>query len=160
MKLNQALKGLICEIASIDGVVNAIKGRQIVIIYYDGDEPGGRGIRQIEPVCLGVSKAGNKILRAWDDEGASHTAYKGEQPLPGWRIFRLDKILSIKPTGEVYNSPKPNYNFNGDKSMVSVIINAKFDNQPAEAPVAPQTTAPITSPTTPTPTPTPEENIT
>ena len=131
-----------------------------MIIYYDGDEPGGRGIRQIEPVCLGVSKAGNKILRAWDDEGASHTAYKGEQPLPGWRIFRLDKILSIKPTGEVYNTPKPNYNFNGDKSMVSVIINAKFDNQPDEAPVAPQTTAPITSPTTPTPNPTPEENIT
>ena len=160
MKLNQALKGLICEIASIDGVVDAIKKRQIVIIYYDGDEPGGRGIRQIEPVCLGVSKAGNKILRAWDDEGASHTAYKGEQPLPGWRIFRLDKILSIKPTGEVYNTPKPNYNFNGDKSMVSVIINAIFDNQPAEEPVAPQTTTPITSPTTPTPTPTPEENIT
>jgi predicted DNA-binding transcriptional regulator YafY len=135
MKLNQALKGLICEIASIDGVVDAIKKRQIVIIYYDGDEPGGRGIRQIEPVCLGISKAGNKILRAWDDEGASHTAYKGEQPLPGWRIFRLDKILSIKPTGEVYNTPKPNYNFNGDKSMVSVIINAKFDNQqPQETP--------------------------
>ena len=142
MKLNQALKGLICEIASIDSVVVAIKGRQKVIIYYDGDEPGGRGIRQIEPVCLGVSKAGNKILRAWDDEGASHTAYKGEQPLPGWRIFRLDKILSIKPTGEVYNTPKPNYNFNGDKSMVSVIINAKFDDapQPPQPPQPPQNT--------------------
>jgi len=151
MKLNQALKGLICEIASIDGVVNAIKGRQIVIIYYDGDEPGGRGIRQIEPVCLGVSKAGNKILRAWDDEGASHTAYKGEQPLPGWRIFRLDKILSIKPTGEVYNTPKPNYNFNGDKSMVSVIINAKFDNQQPQETQQPQPTQ-----ETPTPTPTPQ----
>ena len=157
MKLNQALKGLICEIASIDGVVDAIKGRQKVIIYYDGDEPGGRGIRQIEPVCLGTSKAGNKILRAWDDEGASHTAYKGEQPLPGWRIFRLDKILSIKPTGEVYNTPKPNYNFNGDKSMVSVIINAKFDNQQPQE----------TQPTQETPeeppfdiNPTPEENIT
>ena len=152
MKLNQALKGLICEIASIDGVVVAIKGRQKVIIYYDGDEPGGRGIRQIEPVCLGTSKAGNKILRAWDDEGASHTAYKGEQPLPGWRIFRLDKILSIKPTGEVYNTPKPNYNFNGDKSMVSVIINAKFDNQ------QPQETQPTQeTPTQETPTPTPTQ---
>jgi len=154
MKLNQALKGLICEIASIDGVVDSIKKRQVVIIYYDGDEPGGRGIRQIEPVCLGTSKAGNKILRAWDDEGASHTAYKGEQPLPGWRIFRLDKILSIKPTGEVYNTPKPGYNFNGDKSMVSVIINAKFDNQP---PAEPAPTTPVTSPTSPTPTPTPTE---
>jgi predicted DNA-binding transcriptional regulator YafY len=154
MKLNQALKSLICEIASIDGVVDSIKKRQVVIIYYDGDEPGGRGIRQIEPVCLGTSKAGNKILRAWDDEGASHTAYKGEQPLPGWRIFRLDKILSIKPTGEVYNTPKPGYNFNGDKSMVSVIINAKFDNQQPEVPAP---TTPVTSPTPPTPTPTPTE---
>ena len=131
MKLQGALKGLICEIASIDSIVDAIKNRKVLIIYYDGDEPGGRGLRQIEPVCLGVSKAGNKILRAWDSEGASHTAYKGEQPLPGWRIFRLDKILSSKPTGEIYNTPRPNYNFNGDKSMTSVIINAKFEGTPA-----------------------------
>jgi hypothetical protein len=161
MKLNEALKGLICEIASIDGVVDSIKKRQVVIIYYDGDEPGGRGIRQIEPVCLGTSKAGNKILRAWDDEGASHTAYKGEQPLPGWRIFRLDKILSIKPTGEVYNTPKPGYNFNGDKSMVSVIINADFDNDgdidTVVTNIPQQPTSPVTSPTTTTPTPTPTE---
>jgi hypothetical protein len=142
MKLHGALKGLICEIASLDSIVDAIKGRKVVVIYYDGDEPGGRGIRQIEPVCLGVSKAGNKVLRAWDSEGASHTAYKGEKPLPGWRLFRLDKILSNKPTGEVYNDPKPGYNFNGDKSMVSVIINAVFDNisPPQEQP--PQTEEP------------------
>lgn len=138
MKLTESLKGLICEIASVDSVVNAIKNRQKVIVYYDGDEPGGRGIREIEPVCLGTSKAGNKVLRAWDEEGASHTAYKGEQPLPGWRLFRLDKILSLKPTGEVYNTPRPGYNFNGDKSMVSVIINAKFDNTPPPQPQPPQ----------------------
>ena len=138
MKLQGALKGLICEIASLDSIVDAIKKRQVVIIYYDGDEPGGRGIRQIEPVCLGVSKAGNKVLRAWDSEGASHTGYKGEQPLPGWRLFRLDKILSNKPTGEVYNEPKPGYNFNGDKSMVSVIINAVFDNNPPTPQQPPQ----------------------
>jgi predicted DNA-binding transcriptional regulator YafY len=142
MKLQGALKGLICEIASLDSIVDAIKGRKVVIIYYDGDEPGGRGIRQIEPVCLGVSKAGNKVLRAWDTEGASHTGYKGEQPLPGWRLFRLDKILSNKPTGEVYNEPKPNYNFNGDKSMVSVIINAVFDNIPPPQEQPPQTEEP------------------
>ena len=156
MKLKDTLKSLICEIASIDSVVDAIKQRQKVIVYYDGDEPGGRGLREIEPVCLGVSKAGNKVLRGWDDEGASHTAYKGEQPLPGWRLFRLDKILSIKPTGEVYNTPRPNYNFNGDKSMVSVIINAKFDNQPT----VPQPLPTNPTPATPTTTPTPEENIT
>ena len=109
-----------------------IKNRQRVIIYYDGDEPGGRGIREIEPVCLGISKAGNKVLRAWDNEGSSHTAYIGDQPLPSWRLFRLDKILSNKPTGEVYNEIRPGYNLNGDKSMVSVIINAKFGNEPTQ----------------------------
>jgi len=132
MKLQESLKGLINEIASLDSIVNAIKNKQRVIIYYDGDEPGGRGIREIEPVCLGISKAGNKVLRAWDNEGSSHTAYKGEQPLPGWRLFRLDKILSNKPTGEVYNEIRPGYNLNGDKGMVSVIINAKFGNEPAQ----------------------------
>ena len=152
MKLQNTLKGLIYEIASLDSIVDAIKNRQVVVIYYDGDEQGGRGLREIEPVCLGVSKAGNKVLRAWDSEGASHTGYKGEQPLPGWRLFRLDKILSNKPTGEVYNQPKPGYNFNGDKSMVSVIINAKFDNAPP--PPQPQT------PSQPQPETPEEENIT
>jgi hypothetical protein len=80
MKLQDSLKGIINEIAAIDDIVNAIKQQQKVIIYYDGDEPGGRGIREIEPVCLGVSKSGNKVLRAWDSEGSSHTAYTGEQP--------------------------------------------------------------------------------
>jgi len=152
MKLQNTLKGLIYEIASLDSIVDAIKNRQVVVIYYDGDEPGGRGLREIEPVCLGVSKAGNKVLRAWDSEGASHTGYKGEQPLPGWRLFRLDKILSNKPTGEVYNQPRPGYNFNGDKSMVSVIINAKFDNAPQPQP---QTPPQPETPETPE-----EENIT
>jgi predicted DNA-binding transcriptional regulator YafY len=140
MKLQGALKGLICEIASIDSIVDAIKNRKVIVIYYDGDEPGGRGLREIEPVCLGVSKAGNKVLRAWDSEGASHTGYKGEQPLPGWRLFRLDKILSNKPTGEVYNQIRPGYNLNGDKSMVSVIINAKFNTPVAPATPTQQTT--------------------
>jgi hypothetical protein len=65
-------------------------------------------------------------LRAWDKIGASHTDYTGEQPLPGWRLFRADKILSFKPTGTNFTELKPNYNLNGDKSMSRVIINAKF----------------------------------
>ena len=112
--------------------MNAIKNKQKVIIYYEGDEPGGKGLREIEPVALGTSKAGNKVVRAWDDEGASHTSYTGEQPLPGWRLFRLDKILSLKPTGEIFTQMRPNFNPNGDKSMTSVIIVAKFDNQPQQ----------------------------
>ena len=129
MKLYNIAKSLILEVASIDSIVDSIKKKNKVIIYYDGDEPGGRGLREIEPVCFGYSKADNPVLRAWDETGASHTGYKGEQPLPGWRLFRVDKILSFKPSGEKFAQLRPNYNPQGDKSMVRVIINASFDNQ-------------------------------
>lgn len=127
MKLQEVLKGLINENASQESVIDAIKKKQRVIIYYDGDEPGGRGLREIEPVCLGRMRGTtNLAVRAWDLEGASHTDYKGEQPLPGWRIFILPKILSLKPTGENFTQMRPNYNPDGDKSMETIIINAKF----------------------------------
>ncbi len=129
MKLYNTFKSLILEVASIDSIVDAIKKKQKVVIYYDGDEPGGRGLRTIEPVCFGYSKADNPVLRAWDEEGASHTGYKGEQPLPGWRLFRVDKILSFKPTVEKFNTIRPGYNKTGDKGMVRVIINASFDQE-------------------------------
>ena len=137
MKLYNTFKSLILEIASVDSIVDAIKKRDKIIIYYDGDEPGGRGLRLIEPVCFGYSKADNPVVRAWDSQGASHTAYLGEQPLPGWRLFRADKIFSFKPTGETFNEPKPNYNPNGDKSMVSVEAIADF-SVPARPTIIPQ----------------------
>ena len=134
MKLYNSFKSLIVEVTSMESVVDAIKNRQRVVIYYDGDEPGGKGLRVIEPVCFGYSKAENPVLRAWDMEGASHTAYKGEQPLPGWRLFRVDKIQSFRPSGDKFNEPKPGYNPRGDKSMTRVIINAVFGNQPVPSP--------------------------
>jgi predicted DNA-binding transcriptional regulator YafY len=134
MKLYNTFKDLIVEVASIDRVVDAINKRKKVVIYYDGDEPGGKGLRVIEPVCYGYSKADNPVLRAWDDEGASHSAYLGEKPLPGWRLFRIDKISYFQPSAETFNTQRPNYNPNGDKSMVRVIVNAKFDEPVEETP--------------------------
>ena len=128
MKLLGSLKSLITEAASIDDIRKSIEQRQVCSIYYEGDEPGGRGLREIEPVALGRSKAGNMVLRGWDRTGASHTAYKGEQPLPSWRLFRVDKITMLKPTRENFTQAQPGYNFNGDKSMTQVITIAKFDN--------------------------------
>jgi predicted DNA-binding transcriptional regulator YafY len=128
MKLINTFKSVILEVASIQSLTNAINKRQKVVIYYDGDEPGGKGLREIEPVCFGYSKSENPVLRAWDNSGASHTAYKGKQPLPGWRLFRVDKILSFKPTGETFNEPKPDFNPNGDKGMTRILALVKFDN--------------------------------
>ena len=126
MKLTEVFKLLITEIASVDSVRKSIEDKQKIIMYYDDDEPGGRGLRLIEPVALGRSKRGNLVLRAWDEEGASHRGYLGTRPMPGWRLFKLDKILSYKPSGENFNTPRPNFNSTGDKDMTSIIIIAKF----------------------------------
>ena len=130
MKLQESLKGLILEIASIESVIDAIKNKRVMGTSYDGDEPGGKGQRLIEPVCVGVSKAGNRVVRAWEREGASHTATIGSQPLPGWRLFRLDKTFTFLPTSEVFTEMRPGFNPNGDKSMVSVEIVANFNTPP------------------------------
>jgi len=130
MKLQSSLKSLILEIASIESVIDAIKNKRVMGTSYDGDEPGGKGQRLIEPVCVGVSKAGNRVVRAWEREGASHTATIGSQPLPGWRLFRLDKTFTFLPTSEVFDEMRPGFNPNGDKSMVSVEIVANFTTPP------------------------------
>jgi predicted DNA-binding transcriptional regulator YafY len=126
MKLYNTFNQLILEVASRDQIYNAIRDRRVCVIYYEGDEPGGRGLRVIEPVAFGLSKKGNAVLRAWDREGASHRAYLGKKPLPSWRFFRVDKINFIRPTQETFDTPRPNYNPNGDKSMERMFINAVF----------------------------------
>lgn len=126
MKLLTTFKSLLTEISSLGDIQDSINKKIVVTVYYDGDTPGGKGYRRIEPVCVGYSKAGNLVVRAWDIDGASHTATIGEKPLPGWRLFRADKIFTYQPTTDTFNQVRPNYNPNGDKSMERVILNAKF----------------------------------
>ncbi len=129
MKLLNTLKGLINEAASVEDVRDSIRNKKIMIIYYDGKDNGGKGYRTIEPVCLGLSKKGNFVLRAWELDGSSWSAQNDSNYLPGWRLFRLDKIFTYRPTLDNFYTMRPKYNPNGDKSMERVFINAKFDNE-------------------------------
>jgi predicted DNA-binding transcriptional regulator YafY len=126
MKLYNIIKEIILEV-SLDQVVNSVKNKNVATIYYDGEDNGGKGLRVIEPFCVGVSKKGNRVIRAWEREGASKTASTGEQPLPGWRLFRLDRIgnYSIDPR-ETFDSPRPLYNPD-DKGMVGIKTCASFE---------------------------------
>jgi hypothetical protein len=128
MKLLNTLKGILTELTGPDVVQNSINKKQLIIINYQGKEYG-KGYRTIEPVCLGTSKRGNLVLRAWEREGVSHSNKVEGNPIPGWRLFKLVDILTYAPTGDTFTEMRPNYNPNGDKSMVSVIVNAKFNNQ-------------------------------
>ena len=55
MKLHGALKGLICEIASLDSIVDAIKNRKIIIINYNPHQPGILHANKLSEVELGFS---------------------------------------------------------------------------------------------------------
>jgi predicted DNA-binding transcriptional regulator YafY len=57
MKLLNTVKQLVLEGVSVQTLTDAIRKKQVVVIYYDGDEPGGRGLREIWPVCLGLFKS-------------------------------------------------------------------------------------------------------
>ena len=128
MKLMNSLKGLITEIASAQDIQRSINMKNIITINYNGREYG-KGYRDIEPVCFGISKSGNFVLRAWEIVGSSHSNKVMGNPIPGWRLFRLDKILTYQLQGDKFTESRPFYNPNGDKSMSRVIVNAVFDNQ-------------------------------
>jgi predicted DNA-binding transcriptional regulator YafY len=128
VKLLGNLKHIISEIASVSDIQDSIKKKKIVIIYYDGEDNGGKGLRTIEPVCLGYSKKGNLVVRAWEREGASWSERNENNVLPGWRLFRLDKIFTLTPTMDNFYEMRPNYNPNGDKSMTRILVNAVFNN--------------------------------
>lgn len=128
MKLVHSLKTIINEIASIDDIQKSIKQKKVITINYNGDEYG-KGYRDIEPVCFGISKAGNMVVRAWETQGSSHSNKTKNNPIPGWRLFRLDKILTYQPQGDTFIEVRPNYNPTGDRSMSRVILNATFDDE-------------------------------
>jgi len=132
MKLFSSFKEVITEAVSFDDLQRAIKNLDVITITYDGDEPGGKGYRTVHPVCLGRSKSGNLVLRAYDIEGASHRASLGLKPLPSWRMFRIDKTFTFNRTGEKFSELPADYNPNGDKSMTQVYINAKLGQTPEE----------------------------
>lgn len=126
MKLLKTIKTFITEAVSFDDLQRAIRNKDIIIITYDGDEPGGKGYRTVYPVCLGRSLKGNLVLRAYEPEGASHSVAIGKKVLPGWRLFRVDKTFTFQRTGEKFTELPSNYNPNGDKSMSVVYLNAQM----------------------------------
>jgi predicted DNA-binding transcriptional regulator YafY len=128
MKLLESLKTLLNEAVAVGDVRNSIRNKKVVNMYYDGKDNGGKGYRTIEPVCLGVSKKGKLVLRAWEREGSSYSAQNEGNILPGWRLFRLDKIFTYTPSLDTFTEVRPGYNPNGDKSMTTVYLNAKFND--------------------------------
>lgn len=124
---------LLREFLDKNDIIEAIQNQSVIYIYYNGiDGVITKGYRTIEPYCFGVSTAGNVVVRAWQQAGASDSnkglkrpKRHGHDDIPGWRLFYFDGITSIMPTGKIFSSEqgkiRPNYNPN-DKQMKEIFI--------------------------------------
>lgn len=118
-------------------IIDAINNRKIVVIQYKGEHSKSAGYRTIQPHVLGVSEAGNVVLRAWEENGESdsfrgvgrvprrdHEYFVTNRMKPGWRLFRLDGILSMSATGRKFSvtpdDQRPLYKPN-DRGMANII---------------------------------------
>lgn len=124
------------------GIIDAIQNHEYVYIYYTGDENNKMGYRTIRPYVLGRTKEGNEVLRAWQDNRKSVSFRSPERrpdheywtddfdkkEKPGWRLFRVDKISSLYPTGNKFVDAEgnviipPKYREGSDAQMGGGII--------------------------------------
>jgi len=131
------IRGFLNENANTSTFVEAINNRKYLYIYYSGDDTIMTGYRIIKPYVIGATGAGNTVLRAWETEGNSDSFYglsrtrrkdheyfySDGKEVPGWRLFRVDKITSVYPTGRSFrNEPLPRLYNPNDKQMVGGII--------------------------------------
>lgn len=106
---------------------NAINSKFVCTIYYRGETKGivDDGYRYIEPYALGVNEKGNTVLRAWLIKGKSRRGRIDPKQVPGWRLFRIDRISSISVSLQTYTTPHKGYNAE-DSGMTEVMYSAKF----------------------------------
>lgn len=124
------IKELLLEEVEQEKVTYAIKKRHEVSFRYDSNDGDPRGKKEritVQPVALGTTKAGNPCFRAYQVNGSSESGEKGERPVPGWRLFLLDRVVpnTWRDSKKVFNEP-PMYNPNGDDTMAEVLVRADF----------------------------------
>jgi len=133
MKLFDYLKDILFEQVSNSVIKDAITNKTTCDLRYMDDEklPEGSQVRVIEPVAYGYSKKNNPVIRAYQTSGPSLKVNEKGVPLPDWRLFRVDRIKSMKPKkgdGSLFLTfgEPPLYNPMGDNSMNRVLYNSKF----------------------------------
>lgn len=94
--LPRAKRGV--ERLSVSDIHRAIIGRKVVGFSYYGT------FRIVEPYCLGVSRAGRIVLRAYQISGG------GSETDSGWRLFDVGKATGFRSTGKKFKETRPEFN--------------------------------------------------
>lgn len=113
---------------NIDLMTQAIlQGREVGILYKGDDmkAPSGK-YRLIYPVAMGMSKAGNRVIRAVHKVGQSEsesksTNIRSAEAKNVWRLFKASNIRGMWFTGDFFDFNPNNYNPN-DRGMSTVEV--------------------------------------
>lgn len=113
--------------STMETLKSAISNRFQCTIYYKGERKGiiDDGFRKIEPYALGVNHLGNNVLRAWLIEGKSRRGNIDRSQVPGWRLYRIDRIFSISLSTQTFTKPQKKYN-SEDSHMTEVMYSVQF----------------------------------
>jgi|TARA_R110000803_G_scaffold76649_2_gene141349 hypothetical protein len=122
MNLYNIAESLILETINRSMIMDIMDQRRLVEISYDDEQdPGGEGNRWVEIVAYGKSKANNDVVRAYQVGGDTKTIQ------PGWKLFRVDRFLNFIKLSGTFDTPRPKFNPNGDKSMIEVYGMTRFN---------------------------------
>lgn len=133
--LQDVVKELILETVARDKIMSAIENKDEVTIYYRDDSAGDEvlaGYRRCAPLVYGINKqSGNPVVRCWIFQKSVSKTYPPGKPWdpltyrPGYRVFRVDRIHSVRRTGRRFKGPFPKYNPN-DRDMSTIYVAAQF----------------------------------
>jgi hypothetical protein len=88
-------------------IISAIQNKQLIELTYDGLR------RVVEPHAIGVSKAGNDVMRCFQTAGG-HV-----NPGHDWDLMILSKITGLSATGHNFTDARPGYK-RGDSGMTTI----------------------------------------
>lgn len=107
--------------------IKAIKYGMIFLINYKGekDKHFAGHERVIYIMVIGRSTGGKILVRGWHLNGWSVSGNRHLTKI--WRMFRLDRVLSMTFTGSFYRLPPNGYNMNDKGMRGGIIARADFN---------------------------------
>lgn len=92
----------------IELACQALRDRKCLELRYDGWS------RSVEVHAAGLTKEGNAVMRVWQTQGGSNSG------TTGWKLLRLDEVISGHICPENSNAPRIGYK-RGDKAMARIV---------------------------------------
>jgi hypothetical protein len=113
MKTHEVVAALLgapqAALLASQAVYEALSKNQLLSFHYDEQ------LRVVEPHSFGITKDGNLAVRCFQVSGES------SQPLPGWRMFRLDKFEHARALATPSGAPRPDFKPN-DKHLKHILL--------------------------------------